>query len=255
MRTRSNFSPLRDPFETRQIPGRHDSWHSRNVTDTFPAPSSPELPSLETVLSQVRADAAAGRLSAWAESTLVDEHTGVPSFSAELFAALHTAAGISARYPVGNAGLIHVYGYWFSEVVTPFGLKRDRWADGALAQSFGRAATEFQCSSDAGSTLLERVSNAALPLLQHPPADALVGESAHDGRCARVVLHRPNASLPYALSYGLTDPAPEASAGSGIANTGLFRLVTTFPLHGDPLPVIEDFVRVPGPRWNAVSKP
>ena len=43
------------------------------------------------------------------------------------------AAGLAAAFPVGNAGLLHVYGYWFSDEPTPYGFKRDRWVDGALA--------------------------------------------------------------------------------------------------------------------------
>ena len=90
------------------------------------------VPSIDTAVAHIRRDAEAGRLEGWGQSTLIDEFTGVPSIERELFDTLHAAAGLTATFPVGNAGVLHVYGYWFSEVPTPFGYKRDRWADGAL---------------------------------------------------------------------------------------------------------------------------
>ena len=87
------------------------------------------LPSVDTALAHIRRDAAAGRFAQWALSTLIDEFTGVPSIEKDLFDTLHAAAGIDAEFPIGNAGVLHVYGYWFSEVPTPFGYKRDLFVE------------------------------------------------------------------------------------------------------------------------------
>lgn len=46
-----------------------------------------------------------------------------------VFDALHEAAGLSADWPVGPAGVLHVYGYWFSGMQTPFCLNRNRCSE------------------------------------------------------------------------------------------------------------------------------
>lgn len=217
------------------------------------------LPALQPVLDAVRRDAAAGRLAHWGASTLTDEHTGVPSIDAELFGILHRAAGLDATFPIGHAGLLHVYGYWYSTVPTPFGYKRDRWHDGTLARAFGLPADAFHLDapqpgrpgsgapgSDPGPTLLARVTAAALPVLRRPPTGSLVADAVVDGRLSRVVLHRaPGAETP-ALVYGI-EPSGSAPASDRLV------LLTAFPFSGDPAPLLEEFVREPVLRWNAVS--
>ena len=192
----------------------------------------------------MRSDAAAGRFAVWGRSTLIDEFTGVPSIPRELFDALHAAAGIPAAFPVGNAGLLHVYGYWFSAVPTPFGFKRDRWRDGALARALGKPADAFLLFGH-GTTALERVTAAALPVLRTPPAAALQAEAIiatpAGPRPSRVVLRRADPAGPAALVYGI--------AGA----SGPLELVTAFPLAGDPEPLLGDFAAEPRPRWNAVA--
>lgn len=211
--------------------------------------SPPALPELAPVLAEVRADAAAGRLSLWGGSTLIDEFTGVPSIPRELFDELHAAAGLHADFPVGNAGLLHVYGYWFSQVPTPFGYKRDRWAHGALAHALGRPAGEFVLGTSTAGTTLERVTNAALPVLLTPPPSARVADAEFSSRLgprrARVVLHAADPGGPAALVYGI--------GGAGADAALPLRLITTFPVAGDPEQLLADFARDPGSRWNAVA--
>ncbi|WP_217133314.1 hypothetical protein [Leucobacter chinensis] len=140
------------------------------------------------VLDFIRRDAAAGRLAAWGRSTVIDENTGVPSFDEPLFAELHAAAGIDADFPVGNAGLLHVYGYWFSHVMTPYGLKRERWQDGKLAAALGLPADAFHLHDRGATTPLERVMNATLPLLSDAPEGALVAEAPLDAAADALAL-------------------------------------------------------------------
>lgn len=214
-------------------------------------------PDFDFVLGCAREDAAAGRLALWGASTVIDEHTRVPSFDARIFDALHAAAGVAAEFPVGNAGLIHVYGYWFSEVTTPFGFKRDRWQQGDLARALGRPADAFHLSRGAdaegpGSTPLQRVTDAALPHLRRPPQEARVGEAELRGsgadavRCSRVVLVQcGDRDAAPALVYGIA-PAERAETPAPL------QLVTAFPFAGDADALLADFEAHPAPRWNAV---
>ena len=199
------------------------------------------LPSLDEAAASLRSDAASGLLDAWGQSTIIDEHAGAPVIEQPIFDALHKAAGIPAAWPIGNAGVLHVYGYWFSSLQTPFGLKRDRWVQGELALALGLPAHAFRWDPAASTTLLERVTEAAIPHLTagrtHTGslADARVGD-LH----TRVALARSAATTTTALIYGI-------DAGSG------FRLVTAFPFQGDTDAMLADFTRHPRLRWNAVE--
>ncbi|MET4582203.1 hypothetical protein ABIE21_001693 [Conyzicola nivalis] len=126
---------------------------------------------------QVEADAAADRFSLWGRSTVVDENTGSPVISEALFAELHRMAGLDAVWPIGNAGLLHVYGYLLSTVDTPYGRKRDRWLGGGVARAFGLpddafapwfVAPWFVASAARDSTPLERVVTVAMPYVEDP---------------------------------------------------------------------------------------
>lgn len=70
----------------------------------------------------IDADARAGRFGRWGRSTVIDENVEAAVIPEALFAALHARAGLRAEWPVGNAGLVHVYGYLLSTVPTPYGL-------------------------------------------------------------------------------------------------------------------------------------
>ncbi len=211
------------------------------------------LPSVDTALAHIRRDAAAGRFAQWGLSTLIDEFTGVPSIEKDLFDTLHRAAGIAAEFPIGNAGVLHVYGYWFSEVPTPFGYKRDRWADGQLAQALGFDADAFllEAESESGttelgssaSTLLERVTKAVLPALLAPPADAITADVVVGEYRTRVIALAPLEGTPSALVYGI---APIAAPMN-------FRLVTTFPVASDPAVMVAECITDPRLRFNAIA--
>ncbi|MBV0896112.1 amino acid deaminase [Microbacterium sp. NC79] len=220
------------------------------------------LPSVDTALDHMRRDAEAGRFAVWGQSTLIDEFTGVPSIEKDLFDTLHAAAGIDAEFPIGNAGVLHVYGYWFSEVPTPFGYKRDRWADGALAQALGLEPDAFHLTSGSGTagadsgttgadsgttgagsgtTLLERVTAAVLPALISPPANAHSADVPVGDVITRVVTLSPRAGTPSALVYG---SAPVSAPTD-------WRLITTFPLASDPAAMVAECIADPRLRFNA----
>lgn len=192
----------------------------------------------------IRQDAAAGRFASWTHSTVIDEYIQGPIIERDTFAKLHALADIPARFPVGNAGLIHVYGYWLSAVHTPFGYKRDRWSQGHLAAALGQPRESFWLDyvdsvAPGSSTPLQRVTDACLPLLQAPPAaGARTADALVEGVFTRVVVTRPQNSPYSALVYGI-DP------GDGM------RLVTTFPISEDPSALLSDFSATPSLRWNA----
>ena len=175
-------------------------------------------------------DTAAGRFSSWGASTVIDEHTGGPVVPRVLFEALHAHAGIAATWPVGNAGLLHVYGYLLSSVPTPYGLKRDRWLDGALARAFGLPDDEFVPWARA-SSLLSRVTAAAQDLLARPVRTA----DGPSGRM-RLALGDRSDTDAVALVYGIDE-----------------RLITTFPVASGAA-VLEEWDADPGRRrWNAAA--
>jgi hypothetical protein len=195
------------------------------------------------MFEQIAQDAAAGRFDGWGSSTVIDENTQAPVITRAQFDELHAAAGLDATWPVGNAGLLHVYGYLLSTVITPYGRKGDRWRDGELAQLFGLAPGAFllESAAAAGRTVLQRVTAAALPHLAHPAhgrGDGLViDDEAPDGSTffRTTVLSVPGHSSA-ALVYGVSEG-------------GRMRLVTVFPL-ADPTPASLDALATDPPRMR-----
>jgi hypothetical protein len=120
------------------------------------------------LVAHISVDVAAGRFSQWATSTVVDEALQAPVIHQPLFTHLHELAHLDARWPVGNAGLVHVYGYLLSAAHTRHGLKRERWLGSQMATALGLEPDHFVPGLNAGSTPLERVVAAALPLLANP---------------------------------------------------------------------------------------
>lgn len=204
------------------------------------------------MLGFIATDARLGSFAQWSSSTVVDENTGEPVIDRALFDVLHAEAGITADFPVGNAGVIHVYGYWFSTALTPYGYKRDRWQNGELATVLGEPASSFHLIGDAHSTPLQRVTAATMPLLRDPEAARRPGLAWADARVGaldtRVVLApaavpSPTAPSPRALIYGNRTDGED------------WQLVTTFPLAGDADAVITDFLADRRLRWNAALSP
>ena len=115
---------------------------------------------------------------------------------------------------------------------TPYGFKRERWLDGALARAYGLPADAFVPWASPRTTL-ERVTDAAASLLVRAEVRAAaVGDSA-----ASLGLARHTSSGPFALAYALGG-----------------RLVTTFPV-GSADEILAEWDADPSrPRWNAVER-
>ncbi|PCE14648.1 amino acid deaminase [Microbacterium sp. SZ1] len=179
-------------------------------------------------------DRAAARFDAWGRSTVIDENTGSPVITRALFDELHDRAGLDQEWPVGNAGLLHCYGYLLSLTETPYGLKRDRWIEPALAEACTLPRDAFS-PWRGGPTLLTRATAAASALLRSPAAGAA---RTVEGRESRVALSATRG--PAALAY---EVAPATGAEP--------LLVTMFPV-GDADAVLAEFIADPRLRWNAV---
>jgi hypothetical protein len=182
----------------------------------------------------IDADASAGRFDAWGLSSVVDENVGAPVLPRAVFDALHARAEIPSIWPVGNAGLLHVYGYLLSTTPTPYGLKRDRWLDGILARECGLPVDAF-VPWVGERTLLDRVTEVLSDLLDHSVArrETVVGAT---GLIAMSATRGP-AALGYAL---------ERDAGER-------RLITMFPVSDADAVLRQIAAESPRLRWNAVS--
>lgn len=174
----------------------------------------------ETIDDQIRADAANSAFEDWGLSTVIDENIAAPVIVRDEFERLHELAALGAEWPIGNAGLLHVYGYLLSTVQTPYGLKRERWLDGALAGALGLPRDAFlPIGTVTGTgTLLSRVTAAVLPRVVEPPSDALLvldQQSIDGGIAVRTVVvgHPIGAALLY-----------------GVREAGRMRAITAFPL-------------------------
>ncbi|WP_255218082.1 amino acid deaminase [Microbacterium resistens] len=159
-------------------------------------------------------DRAADRFSRWGASTVIDEKTGGEIIPRAVFDALHKRAGLSASWPVGNAGLLHGYGYLLSTMPTPYGLKRDRWLGDALAVSLGLPADHFLPWSGS-TTLLARAEAAAASVRD---AAEFAWFAPVDGRATHTALGAERGGF-RALVHAVA-PTPGASP----------LLVTTFPV-------------------------
>lgn len=190
------------------------------------------IDSLPWLAASIDDDRAHGRFDAWGRSTVIDENVGAPVITRALFDELHRRAGIHATWPIGNAGLLHCYGYLLSLVETPYGLKRDRWIGSILADACDLSPDAF-LPWNPGPTLLARAAAAAARILATPASTGRV-----DGRSVELGLSRSHhqAALAYAVAPSPTSPP---------------LLITLFPV-ADAGATLAEFEATPLPRWNAV---
>lgn len=188
------------------------------------APSHPAtaIDSLPWLARALAADAEASAFEAWGSSTVVDENVGAPVIPRPLFDELHRRAHLAAEWPVGNAGVLHVYGYLLSDTPTPYGLKRERWLTDDLARACGLPAGALLPWTGT-RTLLQRVTAAASAVLGHP--DALVEHvGARHARIALTSATAGSAALAYAVDDLLVTMFPVADATAVRAGLGAPRL-------------------------------
>ncbi|MBU4213194.1 MAG: amino acid deaminase [Actinobacteria bacterium] len=204
------------------------------------------LDALDYVRRQIAVDRRTGRFDDWARSTVVDENTGEPVLAAGVLESLGRLAGVEVRYPYANAGLAHTYGYLLSPAATPYGPKRARWTQGALAQAFGCDPHHFQpWRVPAGDSLLGRVTACALPVALGSRSEHVLHRrddpDGYGGQLVTVIWRSPGASSAALVYSHVID--------------GRARLVTTFPVDAG----VDSLTRVAGlprvPRYNVAVGP
>nr|WP_236571347.1 amino acid deaminase [Microbacterium hydrocarbonoxydans] len=206
---------------------------ARRAQHDSPDAASAAIDGLPWLAASIDDDRAQARFDAWGLSTVIDENVGAPVISRSLFVELHRRAGIEAAWPIGNAGLLHCYGYLLSLIETPYGFKRDRWIGGTLAAACDLSPDAF-LPWQHGRTLLERARAAADGILTHAAASATM---TVDGRSTHLGLSRPHgdAALAYAVAAAADSPP---------------LLITLFPV-SDAHAVHAEFATVARLRWNA----
>ncbi|MEF2977532.1 amino acid deaminase [Subtercola sp. YIM 133946] len=201
------------------------------------------LPELMTSLGR---DRAAGAFARWGLSTVVDENLQQPVIGRALFESLHDAAGIEARWPLGNAGLLHVYGYLLSTVSTPYGLKRERWIGTDLSHALGLPDGAFVtalASPDGEVGLLQFVTAALTGSRAAADTRVVVDEFAGEEReeIARATFVGPRDAVVGAVVYEIV-----------LAETA--HLITAFPVGVSSERWLEGFTAAPPRlRYNAAA--
>ncbi|OZF01499.1 hypothetical protein CH300_17805 [Rhodococcus sp. 15-1154-1] len=159
------------------------------------------------------------QMAKWASSTVIDDNLQAPVFDDRVFSWLHRGAPGTFAFPVGHAGLMHVYGYLLSSVQTPYGLKRQRWLTPDLANALGLESSFFFPTASA-LPLMKRVASVVLPVLTDPAADGRTivayDEAIDSQRSMRTVYVCDPATNSTALLYGSVE-------GDDV------RIVTAFP--------------------------
>jgi len=212
-----------------------------NLAATDPAAAIDSLPWLAAALAE---DRAAARFSAWGRSTVIDENVGAAVLPRAVFDELHDRAGLEADWPVGNAGVLHVYGYLLSTTPTPYGLKRERWLSGEVERACGLEA-EALLPWAGTETLLARATAVASALLARADAvtEELVGAAAV--RAPGDAGTEPTGRRTARIAVG--DSLPGGTAALAYAVDG--RIVTMFPV-ADPA-ALRAGLGAPRLRWNA----
>jgi len=140
--------------------------HARLAAGESAADLEDVLPGLKANLA-VAADVSRRR---WTDSTPYDELAHAPILSDEVLDRLaipHETTGGVEHVP---AGLMHTYGYLFSQLKTAYGLKGKRWIESRVDERLGLPAGTFSPLPPRGEFLANLT--AALDALTGGPADA-----------------------------------------------------------------------------------
>ena len=169
---------------------------------------------------------------------MIDEYTGRAVLPRSVVVALHDLAGEPSDGEIGNAGLLHVYGYLLSAEPTPFGAKHERWTSGAVARAIGVDPSSLLPWSTTDETPLATLTGRLETMFQEPADAVLVVDEVGDGVVARTLL--------------LTAPLGSAIAYAVGATAESLRLVTVFPID-DPAAFERRLLDAPPRiRYNAV---
>lgn len=221
-------------------------------------------------------------LAAWGKSRNVDDNVGATIVPPAIVEAIGSTAGVPMRGVNVHAGLLHTYGYLFSSLQTPYGLKRDRWLSKTLEQGFG-LDTQLLSDHPGAGTLLANATwffghiafrdrpaalrrfAAAAPIV----APELVRHDFRSYEVLRIVEQaEPTGTLKRPVTF-VTDliPYPNPPTAPGAESTLLVysvqigeksprKLITGFPIRTEMVRTLLDDVpergrTQVGPRYNA----
>lgn len=182
------------------------------------------------ILRQIRRDAErSGPLPFWARCLNIDEFAGTTIVSPAVLEVLAVTAQRPMSTTRPHAGLQHTYGYLFSVIPTPFGMKRDRWLNDVFERAFRLPSATFGPAPFPGS------------LLSH--ATWLAGHFAFRGenRLRRLQRH---------LAVRITPELRKLPLGESTLRKGSFRLLETVVIATRRTPNVEiqfrtDLIRMP----------
>lgn len=108
-----------------------------------------------TVYHQIRRSARSDALiELWGMSSNVDELAKGEIVAAPILRMIGVLANLALEADRFHAGYLHTYGYLFSTLQTPYGLKRDRWIRPALDQRFGFSEATIRVHPRQGTLLM-----------------------------------------------------------------------------------------------------
>ena len=90
----------------------------------------------------------------WATSRNYDENAKATIVAPEIIRMIADIVGRRPTTKTFHAGYLHTYGYLFSTLVTPYGLKRDRWIQPTLDARFGFGRATLRIHPYKGTLLM-----------------------------------------------------------------------------------------------------
>ncbi len=139
-------------------PAELDSW-LQQVSTQLVASKAPFADCLARlcpgIFRQLQADAGRPALwPLWSDSLNFDELAQLPIIDTRVLQGLAGLVGLPLPdLSHAHAGLLHSYGYLFSQIETPFGCKRARWVSPAIEQGFGIHRPSLRPLPETGSLL------------------------------------------------------------------------------------------------------
>ena len=234
----TRFTPLRD-YCTAPSYEFFAGLHERLQNGATAAELEDKLPGLD---GRLRVAAAVSRRH-WTDSTIFDELAKEMILHPKVMDALHIPHEATGGVERASAGIMHTYGYLFSQVKTAYGLKGKRWIESRLDERLGLPAGAFGPLPARGE-FTSNVTAALMSLIGHP---VTLPEAAKDvpagralGRLDQEVAWRTPAGQKISMTVSTHLVALRPLAGLEtkdvalliyeVKQDGRHRLVTAFPI-------------------------
>lgn len=164
----------------------------------------------------------------WTDSNLLDANTKSAILPPKAMQGLDIPLRVTAGIPHAPAGMMHTYGYLFSQLQTPYGLKGRRWIEARIDERLGLPAGTFSPEPPAG----EFTSNLTAVLYR------LIGVAGAPSTAAAL---EPAATPLGRLEEDVTWETPEGRRVSASVRTHLFDMPSILGAaeDGEPLLIYE----------------